>query len=180
MDELQSIRFENKMEKGDYQELLYFNVFNRRRWVYWSAVALAAVCMYAVLQTLRAGGQKDMLFFVSLAYLALLALLLLQINMVSKRFAAQENAPANRPFVVDGEGIKSQNADGTQGLIAWESMAEAFETPGHFLFYVNARQALVFTKKSIGTSEGILCIRRLAAEKLGNRFSIRMKKKRGA
>ncbi len=173
------VRFDNRMERDDYRELLYFNIFSRKRWVYWSSIGLAALCAFVVIQTVMGRGAIDMLFWVSLLYLALIAVLFIQINSVSKRFAQQEGASAERPFTVDGSGIHSPNADGTEGSIAWESLVDGYETFGHFLFYVNPRQALVFTKKSIGTEQGIVQIRALAMEKMGKRFTIRLKKQRG-
>lgn len=172
------IRFDNRMEREDYRELLYFNIFSRKRWVYWSSMGLAALCAFVVIQTVMGRGAFDMLFWVSLVYLALIALLFVQISSVSKRFAQQEGASAERPFTVDSAGIHSPNADGTEGSIAWESLFDGYETFGHFLFYVNARQALVFTKKSIGSEEGVVGIRTLAMQKMGRRFAIRMKKRR--
>lgn len=172
------IRFDNRMDREDYRELLYFNIFSRKRWVYWSSIGLAALCAFVVIQTVMGRGAIDMLFWVSLVYLVLVAVLFLQINAVSKRFAQQEGASAERPFTVDANGIHSPNADGTEGSVAWESLLDGYETFGYFLFYVNPRQALVFTKKSIGTEQGVVGIRALAMEKMGKRFDIRMKKRR--
>lgn len=167
-----NITLQTKTTAEDYKALIFFNMFLKKKAMFYFLVIVAIFSLAAIIGRL-AGiiPMTDWYFYVCLAFWGLLVLQYILFEYVVKKFLASDKLVVNteRTMVIKDPGIIVDDKENSFASYKWDTFFIAYDTKKYFFLYINTAMALILAKRDFNDEE-IRVLEALFKEKLGKKF----------
>ena len=149
------VEFDTTMSEQDFRSLVYYTSLGKHTWVPGMLIlGMGIALMVVVTSLLNVWSPALLLELSSAAYVVLVLLLLFFTDRSVTKSIAQKKVPVGVRYHIRADLTAmtcSLPETGKQRKYPWKDMAQMYETPEYFIFYIQGRNAFIFNKQSMGS-----------------------------
>lgn len=172
-DKNKEFKFNTIVSEKDYRTIVYFDIFLKNR-IYVVSMILAGILLIAafILHIFNMIELNKFYFY----YLFIFGLLILGGVLLAERMikvfikSYRVSIGASQNVQINDKNIQLRIGENEEvSIFEWNKLYKVYEIRKYFIFYINAQQTIIVSKKNI-TNEDIDILRNLIKEKMGKLF----------